>query len=225
MFLTAAAADGNLGTVGRTGMHVILHVIGTRCVGVSTPLGLWITHEPTGADRGNPRFSRCDHPHFDKMFAPAAVHFVDVLRFGEDVGWRRRLESSPQRVAGRVRFAGRIHGIIRKQCAELGVDVRIGARFRRRFHARFGRLRRTNFDRPFGRACILEGSSRSRAWRCSAAGSGTRRRPGRSRNGGGARRARIRHARVSGGRDGWASCGSRGGSGRRRRASDGRRGR
>lgn len=70
MFLTAAATDGNLGAVGRTGMHVVLHVIGTRCVGVSTPLGLWITHEPTGADRGNPRLraaithilTRCSPP-------------------------------------------------------------------------------------------------------------------------------------------------------------------
>jgi hypothetical protein len=89
-----AASDSDLGSVGGTGVHIVLDVVGIGCVGVSAAFGLWIAYQPTRADRRNPRFSRGDHPHFDETFAAAAVHFVDVLRFCQNVGRRRGLEPS-----------------------------------------------------------------------------------------------------------------------------------
>ena len=224
MFLTAAATDGNLGAVGRTGMHVVLHVIGTRCVGVSTPLGLWITHEPTGADRSDALFSRRDHPHFRQVFARRCRALRRCTSF-----WRgRRVAASARVFPAASSWACTTCWSDSRDCLEASrgawLDVRaaLRRRFRRAFRARC--VGRISIGRSGVRA--LEGSSRSRAWRCSAARSGARRRPGRSRNGGGARRAGIWHARASGGREAgerW-SRGARSGASRAG-ACDGRRGR
>jgi len=96
----ASASDGDLRTVSRTRVHVVLHVTITVAVNgtrISAADCLWITHEPAGADRRRPGFTRIGHPHLHARFAARIAHVVKVLRFRKNFrGWRG-LEAAAQR--------------------------------------------------------------------------------------------------------------------------------
>ena len=80
-----------------TRMPVVLNVRRDGSFGVPAADRLWIANEPTGADRRRSILARDRHPHLHATLAAGAAHVVHVLRFGEHLRRRRRLESTAKR--------------------------------------------------------------------------------------------------------------------------------
>ena len=172
---------------------------GPPWIGVTAADRLGIAHQPSGANGRRAGLARARHPHLHARFVAGALDLVHVLRRGQHVGRRRRLDLSAQRIIHRVLLARRVNRIVRDHRAQLRVDVRRLLRLGRRRNAR-RRRRWANLDRTCRRGRSLRCVSGMRARRWAAAGAWTRRPSRRSRNRGGTRRTRVRHARVLGGR-------------------------